>query len=209
MDCPKCQSPINIRKRMTCENCGYNVLSKPTTEQNQESAEEQKPTPIKKPKPDPEKRTIWQWYVKCWKEMVNFQGRARRAEYWSFTLVNLLFLIPLLILGLALGGKNIVLIVAVAYYLAIIVPHLAVTVRRLHDSGRTGWWVFASAVLGGVANLMPFFLSLGSSLIFAVIMLGFLVSDSDYGTNKWGDSPKYPDGKEKVLPKRKSDRFDW
>jgi len=122
----------------------------------------------------------------------NFQGRARRREYWMFTLINSVILILLQIpvqgaviamaaqsdananpsAGLT-GVTLIFLILLVVYSLAVMVPSIAVTVRRLHDTSKSGWWY--------LLNLIP----LGS-----LVILVFMVLDSEPGSNKWGPNPK-------------------
>jgi uncharacterized membrane protein YhaH (DUF805 family) len=113
-----------------------------------------------------------QWYLQCWKKWNDFSGRARRSEYWYFVLINavlsifcsfFLRLIPFV--GIALVG---------IYSVAIILPTIAVQVRRLHDTGRSGWWIFL--------NLLPIL----GGLIFFV----FMVLDSEPGTNAYGPNPK-------------------
>jgi len=197
MDCPKCQNPINIRKQVECDKCGYNLLSKLDVEQNHES------TVAERPKP--EERTVWEWYVKCWKEFSNFQGRARRMEYWSFVLINVLFLTPLFTLGIILDGVNVFIIIGAIYWVAIIIPSLAVAVRRLHDSGKSGWWLFFSIITGIISEIVPFLAFSVVSLILGLIILVFMFWDSSDGRNNWGDSPKYPEGWQKT--ERKSERF--
>lgn len=122
----------------------------------------------------------------------NFQGRARRREYWMFTLINtvILILLQIPVQGAALamaaqsetegsatpGFVGITLVFAILlmiYALAVLVPSIAVTVRRLHDSGKSGWWY--------LLNLIPF----GS-----LVVLVFCLLDSEPGTNKWGRNPK-------------------
>lgn len=122
----------------------------------------------------------------------NFSGRARRREYRMFTLVNTVILILLQIpvqgavIALAAqaetdtpgsaGFAGITLVFAVLlliYALAVLVPSIAVTVRRLHDTGKSGWWY--------LLNLIP----LGS-----LVVLVFCVMEGEPGTNRWGPNPK-------------------
>jgi uncharacterized membrane protein YhaH (DUF805 family) len=112
-----------------------------------------------------------EWYLKVWKQYADFSGRARRKEFWMFVLFNLLAGIVLGILSLipVLG-----IILYVGYMLAIIVPVLALTVRRLHDVGRSGWWYFI--------GLIP--------LVGSIILLVWSCTNSQSGDNKWGANPK-------------------
>lgn len=117
------------------------------------------------------------WYFKVLEQYADFSGRARRKEYWIFALLNIIFAMTATLLDNLFGitfreipyGPLYVL-----YGLAVFIPGLAVLVRRLHDSGRSGWMV--------LITLIP--------LIGAIWMLVLLVTDSEPGTNKWGPNPK-------------------
>jgi uncharacterized membrane protein YhaH (DUF805 family) len=82
------------------------------------------------------------WYLKCLKQYADFKGRARRKEYWMFGLFNVIFYFVLLKIDSALGFSDVLgfNLFALLYDLAIFIPSLAVTVRRLHDTGRSGWY---------------------------------------------------------------------
>ncbi|RBW56346.1 DUF805 domain-containing protein [Tenacibaculum sp. E3R01] len=113
------------------------------------------------------------WYVKVLKQYVDFSGRARREEYWMFTLINLL--ISWGAMGISIGLDIPVLAILLNLYsLAVFLPSLAVAVRRLHDVGKSGWNILIA--------LIP--------LVGAIILLVWLCTDSDHGKNKWGDNPK-------------------
>ncbi|MEE0889497.1 MAG: DUF805 domain-containing protein [Bacteroidales bacterium] len=118
------------------------------------------------------------WFIKCIKQYADFKGRARRKEYWMFTLFYLLFLLPLaLLVGIEIGLEievPIFTILFVLFIFALIVPTYAVTARRLHDTGRSGWWI--------LINFIPY---IGGIWLFVLTCL-----DSKPGTNKWGDNPK-------------------
>jgi uncharacterized membrane protein YhaH (DUF805 family) len=105
------------------------------------------------------------WYLKVLKQYADFSGRARRKEYWMFQLFDVIFIIVAMIFAIPLF---------VLYVLATRIPALAVTVRRLHDVGKSGWMLFI--------GLIP----LIGSIWFLVLML----TDSQQGTNKWGQNPK-------------------
>ncbi|MFK3958575.1 DUF805 domain-containing protein [Guptibacillus hwajinpoensis] len=111
------------------------------------------------------------WYLKVLKNYVNFQGRARRKEYWMFTLFNVIFSI---VLTLIESLADISPFLTSIYSLFIILPSLAVTVRRLHDTGRSGWWV--------LIGLIP--------LIGSIVILVFTCLDSDVEENRFGKNPK-------------------
>ena len=111
------------------------------------------------------------WYLGCWKKYAEFSGRARRQEFWMFVLFNFLasvalgFVDGILGTSCALGGL---------YSLAVLIPALAVGVRRLHDTDRSGWMMLIS--------LIP--------LVGAIVLLVFLCSDSKPGENRFGANPK-------------------
>jgi uncharacterized membrane protein YhaH (DUF805 family) len=113
-----------------------------------------------------------EWYLKVVKDnYANFDGRARRLEYWMFVLFNILFAVAACIVDLILGTFPLLYVV---YILAIIVPGIAVTVRRLHDVGKSGWWYFIC--------LIP--------IIGGIWLLVLLCTDGTPGANNYGPSPK-------------------
>jgi uncharacterized membrane protein YhaH (DUF805 family) len=116
------------------------------------------------------------WYLDAWKNYVNFQGRARRKAYWMFVLFNIIALVILSLIEGALGlsGQNGYGILTGLYSLAIILPLIALAVRRLHDTGRSGWWI--------LIGLVP--------LIGPIVLIVFYVTDSQPGTNQYGPNPK-------------------
>ena len=116
------------------------------------------------------------WYLDAWKNYINFQGRARRKAYWMFVLFNLIALVILSLIEGALGlsGQNGYGILTGLYTLAIILPLIALAVRRLHDTGRSGWWI--------LIGLVP--------LIGPIVLIVFYVTDSQPGTNQYGPNPK-------------------
>lgn len=115
------------------------------------------------------------YYSICLSKFADFSGRARRREYWTFALVNCLIAMLLLILGLAFGedspASNIMVTI---FYLIMLVPNLSVSVRRLHDIGKSGWYMFLS--------LIP--------LIGGLILLIWSLMDSEPGENQYGKNPK-------------------
>ena len=118
------------------------------------------------------------WYLKVLKEYTNFTGRARRQEYWMFVLFQIMAIIVAIIIDNVLGitftpefpyGWTYAL-----YALATFLPALAVSVRRLHDIGKSGWWYLIS--------LIPF--------IGGIWLLVLLCYDSVPNDNEWGPNPK-------------------
>jgi uncharacterized membrane protein YhaH (DUF805 family) len=117
------------------------------------------------------------WYLEALKNYAVFGGRSRRKEYWYFVLFNIIVFIVLELVDVLLGTFNVVQgigILSGIYSIAVIIPTLAVTVRRLHDIDRTGWWIFI--------NLIP--------LIGTIVLLVFAVTDSTPGSNRYGPNPK-------------------
>jgi len=120
------------------------------------------------------------WYKKAiFDNYANFSGRARRSEFWYFTLMNMIVVILLIIIAAVLAAlhDNLAIVGMILYFLYFaltIIPSLAVIVRRLHDVGKSGWYYFVS--------LIPF--------IGSIWLLVLLVTDSEYGTNAWGPNPK-------------------
>lgn len=116
-------------------------------------------------------------YVEVFKKALDFEDRATRKEYWCFYLINMLIYIILSLLDIMLGVYSFeagVGILSLIFILVVLIPGLAVTFRRLHDIGRSGWWF--------LINLIP--------LIGPIIFLIFMLLDSQEGENKYGLSPK-------------------
>ncbi|MBT8339690.1 MAG: DUF805 domain-containing protein [Desulfatitalea sp.] len=91
------------------------------------------------------------WFVEVLKKYAVFEGRAHRTEYWMFILFYVLIAVVLAIIEAVLGifGLNAI------FALALLLPSLAVTVRRLHDTDRSGWWLLIGLVpLAGIVLLV-------------------------------------------------------
>jgi len=117
------------------------------------------------------------WYLGVLKQYAVFKGRARRKEYWFFILFNLIASLVLTVVDFMTGSLDAELgmgLLSGLYSLAVLIPSLAVTVRRLHDTGRTGWWL--------LIGLIP--------LIGAIVLLVFMLLDSQPGDNEYGANPK-------------------
>jgi uncharacterized membrane protein YhaH (DUF805 family) len=116
------------------------------------------------------------WYVQAWKKFADFKGRSRRKEYWFFVLINVVAIVVLTGIDLMLGTADAESgygVLSGIFCLAILIPSLAVSIRRLHDTGRSGWWVLLSAV--------P---------IVGLVVLYFALLDSQPGDNQYGPNPK-------------------
>ncbi|MFE3797256.1 DUF805 domain-containing protein [Nocardia tengchongensis] len=108
-----------------------------------------------------------------------FSGRARRSEFWWFTLFHLLIFIGMPVLNVALTasdstGTSPLGVVHGLLELALILPSLAVQVRRLHDAEFSGWWLLIAFI--------PF--------VGALTLFVFSVMDGTHGPNKYGSDPK-------------------
>ena len=110
------------------------------------------------------------WYVEVLKKYAVFHGRARRKEYWMFFVFNLLIALGLGFVDALVGSAGGIVIL---YSLAILIPGTAVSVRRLHDTGHTGWWF-----------LIGFVPILGT-----LVFLLFMIQDSTPGPNQYGENP--------------------
>lgn len=117
------------------------------------------------------------WFIAALKKYATFSGRAQRSEYWYFILFYLLIALALALIDPLLGsfhrnsGYG---LFSSLFMLAMIVPSIAVGVRRLHDTDRSGWWMLLS--------LIP--------LIGSIVLLVFFVQDSQAGDNRFGVNPK-------------------
>ena len=111
------------------------------------------------------------WYMAVLKKYAEFSGRARRREYWMFVLINFLIGCGLGVIGALVHGLS---FLSWLYSLAVLVPSIAVSVRRLHDTGRSGWWL--------LIGLIP--------LIGLIVLIVFLATDGEPGDNEYGPNPK-------------------
>jgi uncharacterized membrane protein YhaH (DUF805 family) len=117
-----------------------------------------------------------QWYTDVIKKYVVFSGRARRKEFWMFVLFNVIISIILgfidRLIGTDYGRGNGVL--GTIYSLAVLLPSLGVTWRRLHDTNRSGWWI--------LIGLIP--------IIGWIVLLVFYIQEGNAGDNQYGPDPK-------------------
>jgi uncharacterized membrane protein YhaH (DUF805 family) len=116
------------------------------------------------------KESNMNWYIEVLKKYAVFSGRARRKEYWYFVLFNLIIYIILSIIDYAINSA----ILSTIYSLGVLIPSIAVAVRRLHDTNRTGWWL--------LIGLIP--------IIGWIVLIIFMVLDSQKGENQYGPNPK-------------------
>ena len=117
------------------------------------------------------------WYLKVLKQYADFNGRARRKEYWMFVLFYIIFAITAMVLdnvlGIAIDGIGYGPLYGL-YLLAIIIPSIAVGVRRLHDIGKSGWMMLIIFI----------------PLIGGIWLLVLFVTDGNHGENEYGANPK-------------------
>ena len=111
------------------------------------------------------------WYIIVLKKYAVFKGRASREEFWMFILFNFIISVVLSFVEVALGGVG---IVGAIYSLAVFLPGIGVSIRRLHDTNRSGWWL--------LTWLIP--------LIGLIIMIIFTTQDSQMDKNRFGLNPK-------------------
>jgi len=164
--CPNCGAPTKDTKKckecgnqipenaVTCPCCGYN---------NQEQ----------------QKLTFKEAISVCLlKKYATFTGRARRSEYWFFYLFNMIISIALSILMIILQWTSmytVLLVIQTLFFIATLVPNFAVGIRRLHDTGRSGWNLLWA--------LLP--------IVGLILLLIWFAQDSSKDDNKYGPSPKY------------------
>lgn len=115
--------------------------------------------------------------ISYWKKVVlenyaNFEGRARRAEFWWMVLANIIIGI---VFNILIAISSVFWVLDIIYILAVFIPYLAVGVRRLHDTNKSGWWL--------LIGLIP--------LVGAIVLIVFFATEGTRETNQWGPSPKW------------------
>lgn len=117
------------------------------------------------------------WWKKVFvQNFANFEGRARRSEYWYYILFNLIISVSVYVLTIfTMGIAGFILLPLLGLYsLANIIPNLAVIVRRLHDTGKSGWYILFAFI----------------PLVGGIILIVFLATEGDRGPNEYGPDPK-------------------
>jgi uncharacterized membrane protein YhaH (DUF805 family) len=115
------------------------------------------------------------WYLSVLKNYAGFSGRARRQEYWMFALVNVVVTIVLSALA-RISGSSVLYVVYCLYLLAVLIPSLAVFVRRMHDTGKSGAWFFI-----GFIPIVGF-----------IWLIVLAATEGQSGANQYGPDPKAP-----------------
>jgi uncharacterized membrane protein YhaH (DUF805 family) len=127
------------------------------------------------------------WYRVALKQYATFEGRARRKEYWYFALGNFVAIVVLSIVDMMIGTfdpKAGIGLLSGLYTLAVFIPGVSVSVRRLHDIDRRGWWL--------LIGLVPF--------VGWLVIVVFACQDSQPGGNRFGPNPKGVVGKGTPMP---------
>jgi uncharacterized membrane protein YhaH (DUF805 family) len=117
------------------------------------------------------------YYLAALKKYAEFSGRARRKEYWFFALFNVIFILVAMLLDNILGLTIMDLpygFFYFAYAVAMVIPGIAVFVRRMHDIGKSGWWYFIAFI----------------PLIGAIWLLVLCLTEGTPGDNEYGPDPK-------------------
>lgn len=170
-----------------------------------------------------------EWMLMPFRRYADFSGRSRRMEFWMWQLLQVIVYVGVLLLAVVLGGGAImtgdpaaiatgggvmllILGLYLIYCLAIFIPSIAVAVRRLHDTNRTGWWVLAplapylvmllagamvagSPDMAGVAGILAL-VSMIAVFALAITLFVFYVLEGTKGPNKYGADPKAPNSGE-------------
>lgn len=110
------------------------------------------------------------WYTLVLTKYAVFDGRARRTEYWMYTLFNVIIAVVLSLIDRAMGHH----FLYPLYALAVLLPSIGVSIRRLHDTDRSGWWLLLAFV----------------PIVGGIVLLVFMCMDSQPGGNQYGANPK-------------------
>ena len=159
--CTQCGSLISEEDKF-CGDCGAKILNK---EDNNNQVKYRNAGNTRE-------QGSFDYYKQALSKYRDFSGRSTRAEYWYFMLYNIIIAILIAIFGVIIGDEEGILYFL--YLLVVIIPDLAVSVRRLHDIGKSGWIL--------LIGLIPF--------IGFLWMLILFTTDSESGANKYGPNAK-------------------
>lgn len=136
------------------------------------------------------------WYIVALKKYAIFNGRSRRTEFWMFALINLLIVVGLGVVDFIYETPRLTLI----YGFAVLIPSLSVTVRRLHDTDRSGRWILISLVPVAVWLILLFFVGLEEGrvrilsglipVIGSLVLVCFMGQEGKSERNQYGPDPK-------------------
>jgi len=110
------------------------------------------------------------YYLSVLKNYAVFSGRARRAEFWYFALLNIIISAVIGFIGTQIGLN----ILTTIYFVAVLLPSIAVAIRRLHDIGKSGWWIFIGSI----------------PLIGWIWLIVLYATEGNAGDNQYGPNPK-------------------
>lgn len=176
------------------------------------------------------------YFIKCLKHYFDFKGRARRKEYWMFVLFTVIIVLTVFFIELICSylpfvvkvtneGGNIYdmmlddpmimykhLIVTVIVWILLLIPTYTVGSRRLHDIGKSGWWILLPIPISLMSllfagNSIAEILCSLISFAINILLLVWLCTDSDYETNKWGPCPKTEDGEDYIPSDDESQQY--
>jgi uncharacterized membrane protein YhaH (DUF805 family) len=117
------------------------------------------------------------WYLEVLRKYAVFDGRAGQKEYWYFSLFSFIIIIVLSVIDMMTGTFNVDVglgLLGGIYTLAVLIPGVAVSVRRLHDTDRSGWWFLINAI----------------PLIGVIVFLVFTAQNGTPGDNQYGSNQK-------------------
>ncbi len=158
IQCPECGKMVSDMAP-NCPNCGRPISNQqPPPNYQQPPSYQAAPHNLGNNSPD-----YGNAIVECFtKKFVDFSGRGRRSEFFPFLLCNsLVWLLVRFVINIP--------IFSIITFIVLLIPLLAAEVRRMHDIGKSGWWI--------LVPILPFI---------------FAFQDSDRGPNQYGPSPKYP-----------------
>ncbi|MCL2294796.1 MAG: DUF805 domain-containing protein [Spirochaetes bacterium] len=169
--CAHCGTKLNEDARF-CNSCRVKIDEAVGGEQNPYAPPQYNTIKLRA------KKSPWQYFTGAMKKYAVFEGRARRAEFWWFTLFALLLSIPFVVLDvifdLYIAGNPYLGVFDTLWSLAILIPSISVTVRRMHDCNKSGWFM-----------LIP---------IYGWIILP--LTNGTYGPNRFGADPKHENNPE-------------
>lgn len=141
-----------------------------------------------------------EWMTLPLRRYADFSGRSRRKEYWMFVLLTIIASSVLILLGFTIFGfanadpnspsfSLLGYVPFMLFYLAILIPTIAVQVRRLHDRDMSGWWLLGFYICSAIP-VVGFLVSIG--------LLVLMCLPGTIGPNRYGPDPKDPHGREDI-----------
>ena len=173
--CPGCGAPVAIDDQVSvCDELGKVIVQNPDYRQVSGHTMSDVAT---SDRPRRRGSSPMGWYIEAWRNALDFRGRASRAEFWYYTLFYWLGLILAVIVAPLLAQQLrvaaiLLIILWTSWFVASVVPTISVTIRRLHDTGRSGWWI--------VLNWLP---------LTGLIVLTMCAFRSEMADNRWGRGP--------------------